>query len=160
MHKKVLLAGGCFWGIEARFQAIPGVISTQVGYCGGNMENPTYQDVCKEITGHVETVEVTYDDAVVSLKQLLEAFFQFHDPTDAAYPGLDYASQYRSMIFYESDDERDIAEEVIAFLDISGLYDRPIVTRVIPACTFFPAEEYHQHYYEKHGLSVFSSDEE
>ena len=160
MVKEVLLAGGCFWGLEARFQAMPGVVETEVGYCGGTTENPTYQDVCKDVTGHVETVRVVFDDAILSYRDLLEAFFRFHDPTDSAFPCSDFGSQYRSVIFFEDEEERDTAEAVIAFLDVSGVYDQQVNTELHPACTFYPAEDYHQHYYQKHNLSIPDEAEE
>ena len=151
-EKQALLAGGCFWSMEANLAALQGVLETVVGYAGGFTENPCYRDVCRDITGHVETVCVTYDSDVLSYHDLLEAFFEIHDPTDPSFVTLDYGSQYRSIIFYNNDEEKDTAEQVMAFLSVSGVYDRPINTQLCPCGVFYPAEEYHQHYYQKHGL--------
>lgn len=156
MVKKALLAGGCFWGIEARFQSLPGVLTTQVGYTGGSTENPCYCEVCQSMTGHAESVFLTYDPEVISYQELLEAFFQFHDPTRCGMVGSELEPQYRSAVFYETEEEKEIAEQVIAFLDVSGLFDRPIVTEVHPVGEFYLAEDYHQNYYQKHGVKSCS----
>lgn len=154
MEKVTILAGGCFWGIEARFQDVYGVLETRVGFTGGTLENPTYRDVCRDDTGHVEAVEVTYDPEKVSYQQLLEAFFDFHDPTVGACDCQALGSQYRSIVFFGDEKEHETAKEVIAFLDVSGEYDRPIVTEIEPMAEFYPAEEYHQQYYAKHGIKA------
>ena len=153
MEKQALFAGGCFWGMEAKFSVLPGVLQTEVGYAGGSKEDPCYCEVCQDTTGHAESVLITYDPEQIGYQQLLEAFFQFHDPTTCDLQGADFGSQYRSIVFYNCEEEKGITEQVIAFLDVSGLYDRAIVTEVVPIGPFYPAEEYHQHYYEKHGLN-------
>ena len=152
MEKKAYLAGGCFWGLEAKMQSLPGVIETEVGYAGGITKNPTYLDVCRDTTGHVETVFVVYEPDQLSYQQLLEAFFSFHDPTTCCAQGITFGTQYRSCIFYLTEEEKQIAEQVIAFLEVSGIYNKPIVTRIVPLEEFYPAEEYHQDYYRRHGL--------
>jgi peptide methionine sulfoxide reductase msrA/msrB len=144
------LAGGCFWGMEEILRQIPGVLSTRVGYTGGTLDHPDYEHVHHGDTGHAETVEVTFDPAKISYAELLERyFFRMHDPTTRNRQGNDVGSQYRSAIFYHSDEQRRIAEEVKAKVDKSGKWKRPIVTEIVPAKTFFSAEEYHQKYLEK-----------
>ncbi|MFZ3071567.1 MAG: peptide-methionine (S)-S-oxide reductase MsrA [Anaerolineaceae bacterium] len=152
MEKQALFAGGCFWGVEAKFQTLPGVLQTQVGYAGGSTEKPCYREVCQDTTGHAETVMIIYDPDQISYQQLLEAFFEFHDPTMCDCHAGDFGSQYRSVVFYSCEEEKETAEQVIAFLDVSGIYDHGILTQVVPAGPFYPAEEYHQQYYKKHGL--------
>jgi peptide-methionine (S)-S-oxide reductase len=147
-------AAGCFWGVEAAFRAIPGVVDTRVGYTGGATEAPTYEDVCTDRTGHAEAVEVTYDPARVSYDALLAAFFQNHDPTTKDQQGPDVGTQYRSAIFYHSPEQRATAERAVAALAAARTYPRAIVTQIVPAETFYPAEEYHQRYLEKRGLAT------
>lgn len=144
-------AAGCFWGVEATFQQKPGVIQTMVGYCGGSQPEPTYQDVCSDTTGHAEAVRVVYDPELISYRELLDVFFSNHDPTQLNRQGPDDGSQYRSAIFYHSEEQRCIAERVIDELNKSGKYHRPIVTELVQAQQFWPAEEYHQSYYLKMG---------
>lgn len=153
MNRKIAtFATGCFWGVEAAFGKLEGVISTVVGYTGGTVKEPDYRLVCTGTTGHAEAVQVTYDTDVISYKQLLESFFQMHDPTTPNRQGADYGSQYRSAIFYHDQDQKSAAEEVLGFLDASEVFRYPIVTEIVPAAVFYRAEEYHQRYYEKHGL--------
>ncbi len=142
-------AAGCFWGVEAAFRRMKGVVSTRVGYTGGHVNNPTYRDVCTGTTGHAEAVEVTYDPALLSYEQLLVEFFRTHDPTTPDRQGPDFGSQYRSAIFYHDDVQRATAESSIMQLEKSGRYRQPVVTQVVPAREFFRAEEYHQQYFEK-----------
>ena len=145
---------GCFWGVEATFRETPGVSETAVGYEGGKLANPTYQDVCTDRTGHAEVVEVKYDPEKVSYEKLLTIFFENHDPTTLNRQGPDHGSQYRSAIFYHTPEQKEAAERVKAALDAQGAFKRPIVTEIVPAQTFYRAEEYHQQYLEKRGLST------
>jgi peptide-methionine (S)-S-oxide reductase len=145
-------AAGCFWGVEADFRNIPGVFDTVVGYTGGQTENPTYQEVCTHTTGHAEAVRVSFDTEKISFEQLVEAFFDLHDPTTQNRQGPDVGSQYRSAIFYHNETQKQTAEAVKQALDQSGKYSWPIVTQIVPAGPFYTAEKYHQRYYEKHSL--------
>lgn len=150
--EKAYFAGGCFWGIEDRFQQVPGVIDATSGYQGGSKENPTYKQVCTGKTGHAETVQVTFDPKRVTYRELLEWFFKFHDPTQLNRQGPDRGTQYRSAIFAVNDEQRKQAKDYIEELAESDRFKgRKIVTTVEPAKTFYPAEEYHQDYHEKHG---------
>ena len=142
---------GCFWGVEARFQQLPGVIETAVGYEGGKLDNPTYKDVCTDCTGHAEVVEVKFDPAKLSYQQLLNLFFELHDPTQLNRQGPDWGAQYRSVIFVHSPAQEAIANATIARLTEQKTYKRPIATQVVRAQTFWRAEEYHQKYLEKRG---------
>jgi peptide methionine sulfoxide reductase msrA/msrB len=144
-----VFAAGCFWGVEDKFRQIEGVLSTRVGYTGGQTKNPTYEKVCSDTTGHAESVEVVFDPKKVSYAELLEAFFRFHDPTQVNRQGPDVGTQYRSAVFYRNEAQKEAALEAIAELNASGRYDRPIATLVLPASEFYKAEEYHQKYYEK-----------
>jgi len=125
-----------------------------MGYSGGTTKDPTYRQVCQDTTGHAETVKVVFDTDVVSFQQLLELLFSFHDPTTCCSQGLDFGSQYRSVVFYSTQEEKETIEQVIAFLEVSGVFDRPVVTQLLMLEDFYPAEEYHQSYYRKHGVSV------
>ena len=147
-YKKAVYASGCFWGTEFYLQRVEGVISTQVGYTGGTLDNPTYEQVCSKKTGHYEAVEVVYDPEVISYEQLTKIFFETHDPEQDNGQGPDLGPQYRSAIFVANDDEKAVAEKVIAILEAKG-YN--IATKVLPAATFWPAELYHQDYYNKKG---------
>lgn len=149
--EKATFAAGCFWGVEESFGAVPGVFSTRVGYTGGHLDNPGYKQVCTDSTGHAEAVEILFDPAVISYAQLLEVFWQCHDPTQFNRQGPDFGSQYRSAIFFHSDEQRRLAEESRDRLDASGRYRRSVVTQIVPAAHFWPAEEYHQKYHQKHG---------
>ena len=150
--EKATFAAGCFWGVEAAFRKIQGVVSTQVGYIGGDTENPTYREVCSDRTGHAEAVEVTYDPSRVSYQDLLEVFWSIHDPTQHNRQGPDVGSQYRSVIFYHSDAQAKAAVESKERLERSGKFRRPITTEIVPAAEFYTAEDYHQQYYEKRGI--------
>jgi peptide-methionine (S)-S-oxide reductase len=147
------LAGGCFWCLEAPFEELAGVESVTSGYCGGHVEDPTYEEVCSGSTGHAEAVQVTYDPAVIAYADLLEVFFALHDPTTADRQGPDVGSQYRSAIFYHDDDQRATAEAVID--DVAGAYDDPIVTELAPLETFYEAEPHHQNYYENNPQQAY-----
>jgi peptide-methionine (S)-S-oxide reductase len=150
MSELATFAAGCFWGVEEEFRTLPGVISTRVGYTGGRSENPDYRQVCTGDTGHAEAVEITFDPAVISYGQLLEHFWQMHDPTTLNRQGPDVGTQYRSAIFFQSDEQHRLAEESRDRLERSGRIRRQIVTGIVPAGTFWPAEEYHQKYHMKH----------
>jgi peptide-methionine (S)-S-oxide reductase len=145
-------AAGCFWGSEATFREVPGVLTTEVGFEGGSTTNPTYEDVCTDKTGHAETVRVTFDPQKVSYQKLLEVFFENHDPTTVDRQGPDFGTQYRSAIFYHSDDQQKRAQAEKDKRDKSGDYVGPIVTAILPAKNFFRAEDYHQEYFEKQGV--------
>jgi peptide-methionine (S)-S-oxide reductase len=149
--EKATFGAGCFWGVEAEFREIPGVVDTAVGFSGGHTQNPTYREVCTGETGHAEVVEVTFDPAKVSYDALLDAFWQIHDPTTRDRQGPDFGTQYRSAIFYHSPEQRAAAEASKAALEASGRFKRPIVTEISPAGPFYRAEEYHQRYLEKQG---------
>lgn len=140
-------AGGCFWCIEAVFEQIPGVLRADSGYIGGHVENPTYEQVCTGETGHAEAVEIEFDPSVVTYEQLLDWFWQAHDPTQLNRQGNDVGTQYRSAIFYHNEAQREAALKSIEKLAASGKYRKPIVTQVVPATTFYKAEKYHQDYY-------------
>jgi len=150
---KIAFGAGCFWHVEEDFRKLPGVISTTVGYMGGRTENPTYKDVCSNKTGHIETVLIEYDPRKISFSKLLDTFFSIHNPTSKDRQGLDFGTQYRSAIFYYTEKQKKDAEEKIKLLENSGKYRRPIVTVVLKAQEFYKAEEYHQKYLEKKGLS-------
>ena len=152
--EKATFAAGCFWGVEESFRRIPGVVSTRVGYTGGWVENPTYQQVCTGETGHAEAVEGTFDPERVSYQQLLEHFWEMHDPTTPNRQGWDVGTQYRSAIFVHSEEQRRLAEASRKELEESGRYGAPIVTEIVDAKEFWPAEEYHQRYYEKRHRGV------
>ena len=150
---KATFAAGCFWGVEATFRQLPGVLSTRVGYTGGNFANPTYQDVCTDRTGHAEAVEVEYDPAKISYEQLLSVFWENHDPTQLNRQGPDWGTQYRSAIFFHSSEQEAAAKASKDGLERSGRFRKPIVTQIVPAATFHEAEDYHQQYLEKRGLA-------
>lgn len=145
---------GCFWGVEEIFRKVDGVIDTAVGYMGGAVEHPTYENVCTDRTGHAEVVQVTYDPARVSYGQLLDIFWANHNPTTPNRQGPDIGTQYRSVIFFRSEDQRHEAEASKRALEASGKWKNPIVTEIVPAAPFWRAEEYHQRYLEKQGLDT------
>ncbi|MGA9033060.1 MAG: peptide-methionine (S)-S-oxide reductase MsrA [Sulfuricaulis sp.] len=151
--EKATFGAGCFWGVEATFRSIPGVVSTLVGYCGGKTDNPTYQDVCADTTGHAEVVEITFDPAQLPYEQLLETFWKLHDPTTPNRQGPDVGSQYRSVIFFHSPAQEAAARTAKERLDKSGKFRNPVVTQIVPAAPFYKAEDYHQRYLEKRGLA-------
>ena len=141
------LAGGCFWCLEAVFEQVRGVERVVSGYCGGTVTNPSYHQVCAGDTGHAEVVQVTFDTAVISFREILDVFFGTHDPTTLNRQGADVGTQYRSAIFYHSPQQREAAERKIAALNAAGIWDAPIVTEVVPLQAFYPAEGYHQGYF-------------
>ena len=147
----LILGAGCFWGVEVLFEEMPGVSSVISGYSGGHVANPTYEQVCTGQTGHVEVVKIDYDNSVVSFGELLDKFFFIHDPTTANRQGPDVGQQYKSAIFYNNDEEKSLAEQKIKEIDASGEHTNKVVTEVLEAVTFYPAEEYHQDYVEKNG---------
>ena len=144
-------AAGCFWGVQAEFDKVKGVVQTTVGYTGGHTEKPTYRDVCSDTTGHAEAVQVVYDPTVVTYEQLLDKFWSMHDPTTLNRQGPDYGYQYRSAIFFHSPEQQAAANALKEKLEKARRFRRPIVTQIVPAVTFWPAEEYHQKYFQKHG---------
>jgi peptide-methionine (S)-S-oxide reductase len=149
--KKATFGAGCFWGVEAAFRQLDGVTETRVGYSGGTLENPTYEDVCSHGTGHAEVVEVSYDEDVISYEELLNAFWRKHDPTQWNRQGWDVGDQYRSVVFFHDDEQRAAAER--SKEEQQSSHKKPIVTLIEPAQTFFEAEDYHQQYLEKRGRS-------
>lgn len=151
--EKATFGAGCFWHVEEAFRQVKGVVSTRVGYMGGKTDNPAYRDVCSHTTGHAEVVEVTFDPSKVTYEKLLDTFWDEHDPTSVNRQGPDVGDQYRSAIFYHSEDQRKKAMASIAALEKSGKYKRPTATELVPVTTFWMAEEYHQQYLEKHGMS-------
>ena len=144
------LAGGCFWCLETAFSRLKGVSKVVSGYAGGNTADPTYEQVTYGATGHAEAVQITFEAAVISYRELLEVFFAIHDPTTLNRQGADVGTQYRSVVFYHTPQQKTEAEQTIKELDTSHSWDNPIVTEVKPLTVFYQAEEYHQHYYEKH----------
>jgi peptide-methionine (S)-S-oxide reductase len=144
------LGGGCFWCLEAVYDRVQGVIDVVSGYAGGTVAPPSYEEVCTGNTGHAEVIKVTFDPGAITLDEILDIFFTIHDPTTLNRQGADIGTQYRSAVFYHTDAQRAAAEAKIAELTAAGTYDRPIVTEVTPLSTFYPAEDYHQEYFEKH----------
>ncbi len=145
---------GCFWGVEETFRRVTGVTDTAVGYLGGTMENPTYEDVCTGKTGHAEVVQLKYDPSVVSYETLLQTFWDNHNPTTLNKQGPDIGAQYRSAIFTHTPEQKELAEKSKASLEKSRRFPRPIVTEITPVSAFYPAEEYHQQYLRKRGLDA------
>jgi peptide-methionine (S)-S-oxide reductase len=145
--EKATFGAGCFWGVEAEFARVPGVVSTAVGYCGGKTKNPTYKEVCTDETGHAEVIEINFDPTKVSYEQLVDIFWELHDPTTLNRQGPDVGTQYRSVIFHHSPEQKKVADEVIAELAREKVYDDRIVTEVSPAVDFWIAERYHQDYF-------------
>lgn len=146
-------AAGCFWGVEAAFRKVPGVVSTTVGYTGGTVENPTYEQVCTDRTGHAEAVQVEYDPAELGYDKLLDVFWSSHDPTQLNRQGPDFGRQYRSAIFVHDAEQEKAARESKAALEASARFRKPIVTEIVPASRFWRAEDYHQQYLEKRGVA-------
>jgi peptide-methionine (S)-S-oxide reductase len=144
------LGGGCFWCTEAVFSQLKGVKDVVCGYSGGFVENPTYEMVCSDTTGHAEVVQITYDPKEITYREILEVFFSIHDPTTPNRQGPDHGSQYRSIILYHNDEQKEQANELIREISEKGLFEDPVVTEVVPFSAFYRAEEYHQHYFEKH----------
>lgn len=150
--QKATFGAGCFWGVEETFRKIPGVSHTAVGYMGGTTHQPTYEEVCTDKSGHAEVVEVEFDPNVVSYEELLNIFWENHNPTSLNRQGPDVGTQYRSAIFYHSEQQKEVAEASKKVLDASGKWKKPVVTEITPASTFFRAEEYHQRYLQKRGM--------
>jgi peptide-methionine (S)-S-oxide reductase len=148
-----VFAAGCFWGVEQAFLELPGVTETTAGYIGGRRENPTYEQVCSDATGHAEAVRILYNPDLVSYKDLLEVFWSCHNPTTLNRQGPDVGSQYRSAIFFQNAEQERLAYESKNHLNQSGKFSTPIVTEIVPAATFWPAEEYHQKYLQKRGIA-------
>jgi len=144
---------GCFWGVEAAFRQVAGVLGTKVGYLGGSLANPTYEDVCTGCTGHAEVVQVEYDPSLISYERLLAMFWDNHDPTTLNRQGPDRGTQYRSAIFYHTPEQQAAAQKSKEQLEASGKWNRPIVAEITPATEFYPAEDYHQQYLEKRGMA-------
>jgi len=148
-YETATLGGGCFWCIDTIFRELQGVEKVESGYAGGRMPNPTYRDVCSGMTGHAEVVQVTFDPSLLSFRDLLGVFFTIHDPTTSDRQGADIGTQYRSIILYHSDEQRETAKQVIEELNREKVWDDPIVTQLVPFTTFYSAEKYHQDYYSQ-----------
>lgn len=155
MSEIITLAGGCFWCTEAVFQRLKGVDTVVSGYMGGHTVNPTYKEVCTGTTNHAEVIQITFQPDIISVEELLEVFFTTHDPTTLNRQGEDVGTQYRSGIFYHTEQQKAIAEKTIADLEKAKLFEDPIVTEITPASTFYPAEDYHQNYFNLHGTQPF-----
>lgn len=151
----ITFGNGCFWCTEAIFQQLKGVLKVTSGYSGGHVENPTYEQVCQKNTGHAEVIQIEYDPSIISYDELLEVFWQTHDPTTLNRQGNDVGPQYRSVIFYRDNEEKEKAERYKSELDKSGAFDKPIVTAVEPFKNFYPAENYHQNYYYENGSQPY-----
>jgi peptide-methionine (S)-S-oxide reductase len=149
---KATFGAGCFWGVESAFRQVKGVTDAAVGYAGGTLKNPTYQNVCTDRTGHAEVVELDFDSARLPYEELVRVFFELHDPTTLNRQGPDFGKQYRSVIFYHDAQQEAVARRVKDELDASGKFPRKIVTQIAPAPEFYRAEEYHQRYFEKKGI--------
>jgi peptide-methionine (S)-S-oxide reductase len=150
---KATFAAGCFWHVEDLFRKTDGVVSTKVGYTGGKLVNPTYEEVCTDMTGHAEAVQIEYDPNIISYGELLDMFWKNHDPTSLNRQGPDVGKQYRSAIFFHDDEQKKIAEKSKQEIAKSGRFEKTIVTEIVPAPEFYKAEDYHQKYFQKHGLS-------
>lgn len=148
-HETAILAGGCFWGMEELFRQLPGVTDTDVGYTGGTSDQPVYTDVKTGTTGHAEAIKIVYDPSQTTFEAILRFFFQAHDPTTAGRQGNDIGTQYRSVIFYTNDQQKAVADALIAQIDASGRWPGKVVTELAPADTFYPAEDFHQDYLQK-----------
>ena len=153
MQEIATFGAGCFWGIEAAFRRVPGVLDAAVGYSGGKTQNPSYQEVCTDTTGHAEVVQVTFDPEKLSYDQLLNVFWTIHDPTQVNRQGPDYGAQYRTAIFFHSPEQEATAKKSKQALEASGKLRRPVATEITPAGPFWRAEEYHQRYLEKRGAA-------
>jgi len=150
--EKATFAAGCFWGVEAAFRKVKGVVDVTVGYTGGHIKNPSYEQVCTNATGHAEAVQIEFVPSEVSYKELLDVFWSIHNPTTQNRQGLDIGTQYRSAIFYHNEKQKKAALASKESLERSGKFKKKIVTEIVPAAAFYKAEEYHQRYHEKHGL--------
>jgi peptide-methionine (S)-S-oxide reductase len=149
------LGGGCFWCLEAVYQELRGVEKVESGYSGGDVPNPTYRQVCSETTGHAEVVQVAFDPDLVSYRDILEVYFTIHDPTTLNRQGADVGTQYRSVIFYHTEEQKRTAEEVISEIEAEGIWNNPIVTEVVPLDEFYVAEDYHQNYFRNNGFQPY-----
>lgn len=156
LMQQATFGAGCFWGVQAAFQTLEGVVQTMAGYMGGTLKNPTYEAVCTDTTGHAEVVHITYDETIISYENLLDIFWNIHDPTQYNRQGPDRGTQYRSVIFYHTEQQRSMALSSKEQLASQKIYGKPIVTQIVKAQTFYPAEEYHQDYLKKHGASACS----
>jgi peptide-methionine (S)-S-oxide reductase len=155
-NKEVItLGGGCFWCVEAVFGELKGVEKVVSGYCNGKVKNPTYKEVCTGLTGHAEVVQVTFDPKIISLTEILEVFFTVHDPTTLNHQGNDVGTQYRSGIYFTSPEQQKTAQAVMADITKKGVWENPLVTEVVAADTFYPAEDYHQDYYSLNGSQPY-----
>jgi peptide-methionine (S)-S-oxide reductase len=152
MTEKATFGAGCFWQVEVEYRNLPGVTDAAVGYMGGKLENPSYQDVCTDRTGHAEVVQVEFDPSEVPYERLVELFFELHDPTQVNRQGPDVGSQYRSVVFFHTPEQKTVAEAVRE--RAQARFKRPIATEIVPAATFWQAEDYHQRYLEKRGLAT------
>jgi peptide-methionine (S)-S-oxide reductase len=148
---------GCFWCVEAQFQLLDGVVSVQSGFSGGHVKNPAYKEVCNGTTGHAEVVQIVFDETRITYDQLLAAFWQTHDPTQLNRQGNDVGTQYRSVIFYHNENQRELAEKYKKELNASGAWDKPVVTEISPATTFYKADDYHQNYFNENGDQPYCS---
>jgi peptide methionine sulfoxide reductase msrA/msrB len=151
-YEKAVFAGGCFWGVEQLFKDLSGVVKTTVGYTGGKVVNPTYKEVCSDLTGHAEAIEVVFDPSITDFETLAKFFFEIHDPEQKNRQGPDMGSQYRSAVFYLTDEQKETARRLIKILEGKGM---EVATEVVPAGPFYPAEDYHQHYYVKTGKAPY-----
>lgn len=147
-HEKATFGAGCFWCVEAAFQHVPGVLSVVSGYAGGTAPNPTYEQVCSGTTGHTEVVHITFDSKVISYSELLDIFWEIHDPTTPNRQGNDIGPQYRSIILYHSDEQKRLAEQKKRELSDSGIWKKPVITEIVPFTAFYKAEDYHQNYFK------------
>ena len=147
--EQATFGAGCFWCVEAIFESLDGVVDVQAGYTGGKIENPSYEDVCSGVTGHVEVIQLDYNPRIISYKKILDIFWEVHDPTTLNRQGPDIGTQYRSVVFYHSDSQRDIALQSMQAVEKAGIYENPIVTEINPITIFYPTEEYHQDYYRQ-----------
>lgn len=155
MNQIATLAGGCFWCVEAVYVEMIGVNKVVSGYMGGQVDNPTYKQICTGTTGHAEVIQVEFDPEIVSFEQILQVFFTVHDPTTLNRQGNDVGTQYRSAVFYHDDEQNDVAEKVIQEITAEGIWPNPIVTEVTEATTFYPAEAYHQDYYSRNQFQPY-----
>ena len=155
MMEIATLGGGCFWCLEAAYEQLDGVQKVVSGYAGGRRENPTYEQVCSGATGHAEVVQITFDPSVITFKDLLDVFFTIHDPTTLNRQGADIGTQYRSVVFYHDEEQKRVAEKAISSLEADGVWDSAIVTEVTAAPRFYPAEAYHQHYYQRNSAQPY-----
>ncbi len=153
--RKATFGSGCFWCTEAIFQKLEGILSVESGYAGGKIKHPTYREVCSGLTGHAEVIQVTYDETKITYKDLLEVFWKTHDPTTLNRQGNDVGTMYRSVIFYHDQEQQELAESYKKLLDESGVFEGPIVTEISQYTDFYPAEDYHQNYYNDNGAQPY-----